>query len=133
MLQMLNNLIISSILLLGGSIMDKNKRIEYLDMARGIAILAIVLGHIYATNFVKVWICSFHVALFFIISGCLIKYKDNQQISLIIKSRIKNILIPYILFGIAYIGIEFILNNFDIMILQQNIKDMIMLKSLGAL
>lgn len=109
-------------------------RLEYLDIARGLAMLAIVLGHIYTTNFVRVWICSFHVALFFIITGCLIKYKDNERkISEIIKSRIKNILVPYVLFGAVYIAIEYILNDFDILLLQQNIKDMLTLKGIGAL
>lgn len=109
-------------------------RLEYLDMARGLAMLAIVLGHIYTTNFIRVWICSFHVALFFIITGCLIKYKDDERkISEIVKSRIKNILVPYILFGVVYIAIEYVLNDFDILLLQQNTRDMLMLKGVGAL
>ena len=46
------------------------KRLNYLDYAKGIGILLVVLGHIY-NNSVKLWIYSFHMPLFFIISGYL--------------------------------------------------------------
>lgn len=111
----------------------REERLEWLDMARGISIISIILGHIYATNVVKIWICSFHVPLFFIISGCLIKYKSHNDLKKTIITRVRTVLLPYILFGIIYILIEFILTDFDILILVNDIKHLMMFRGVGAL
>lgn len=52
-----------------------NKRIEYIDNARGIAMLLVILGHCtqgveYTLNH---FICSFHMPLFFFLSGIFAK------------------------------------------------------------
>ena len=71
--------------------MVKNERINYLDIAKGIAILLVILGHIYSENPVKVWLYSFHLPLFFFISGCLLSLRslDNIDTFKIIKSKAK--------------------------------------------
>ena len=60
-----------------------NKRRNWIDISRGIAILLVVLGHIillenpdnsHLLNNVQLYIYSFHVPLFFIISGTLMYY-----------------------------------------------------------
>ena len=87
--------------------MEQNKRrLNYLDYAKGIGILLVVLAHIYCFNpklqesMIVVWIYSFHMPLFFIISGMLIKFKDEKLSKNIILKKIKNILIPYLFFSI---------------------------------
>ena len=46
----------------------EDKRLDYLDIAKGIGILLVVLGHIYGNNNVfHVWIYSFHMPLFYFI------------------------------------------------------------------
>ena len=55
------------------------RRLNYLDYAKGIGILLVVLGHIY-NNSVKLWIYSFHMPLFFIISGYLLEYNKTYDI-----------------------------------------------------
>ena len=70
-----------------------SKRLNYLDYAKGIGILLVVLGHIYNNN-TKLWIYSFHMPLFFIISGYLLEYNktyDKKFITIKI----------YIVFGIT--------------------------------
>ena len=42
------------------------KRIHYLDYAKGIAIILVVLGHIFSGGNIKTYIYSFHMPLFFI-------------------------------------------------------------------
>ncbi|MCC3671316.1 acyltransferase family protein [Terrisporobacter mayombei] len=58
--------------------MNNKNRLYYLDNTRGFALLGVVIGHIYESNnaFIN-WIYSFHVPLFFIISGALLYYKDS--------------------------------------------------------
>ena len=72
-----------------------NKRIEYLDYVKGFGILLVILGHVYTgDNYIKIWLCSFHMPLFFIISGCLLKYNDCRNISLkeFIRKRINGLI-----------------------------------------
>lgn len=97
-----------------------DKRIEYLDYAKGIGILLVALIHIYAfnpdinrDNFV-VWVHSFHMPLFFIISGILLKHKDVQLNYKAIKNRIKGLLIPYLIFSIITIMVKTITEGFSI-------------------
>lgn len=70
------------------------KRIEYLDVAKGIGIMLIVLGHSKLPGIILSWIYSFHVPLFFIISGYLYK---PRSISEIVRKGFKQLLIPMFL------------------------------------
>ena len=47
------------------------ERIAYVDAARGLAILCVVLGHLYPGDGIVQYISSFHVPVFFILSGLL--------------------------------------------------------------
>ena len=48
-----------------------------IDIARGIACLLVIIGHISSTpSQVNVWIYAFHMPLFFIISGLIINTKE---------------------------------------------------------
>lgn len=90
----------------------ENKRLDYLDSARGFALLGVIIGHIYKSdNILITWIYSFHVPLFFIISGSLLYYKDtvNKNLLSLTINRVKSILIPYIIFCFINIVFELIL------------------------
>lgn len=96
--------------------MDDNKRLGYLDNARGLALLGVIVGHIGKIfphdSILIMWIYSFHIPLFFIISGALLYYKDtvNKRFLGLIISRIKSILLPYIMFCLVNIIFNLILN-----------------------
>lgn len=55
--------------------MEKSKRIEFVDIAKGIGIMIVCLGHSGAEDFFMPWIGGFIVPLFFILSGYM--YKDK--------------------------------------------------------
>ncbi len=68
--------------------MTTSKRLDYLDMAKGIGILLVVIGHLQGKDIfalspyilpVCTWIFSFHMPLFFIISGMLIDHKRDLE------------------------------------------------------
>ena len=48
---------------------NMSNRIEWLDIAKGLGIFSIVIGHNAVPHFLHDWVYSFHVPLFFIISG----------------------------------------------------------------
>lgn len=77
------------------------KRIEWLDWTKVMAIFLVVLGHLPIDNRIIMIIYSFHMPLFFIISGFLEKGSSTRQT---IKKSYKTIIIPYIVyFIITYI------------------------------
>lgn len=90
--------------------LEKKERLEYFDIAKGIAILLVVLGHI--INFktpLSLWIYSFHMPIFFIIAGILIRYKNETKsdMKVVLKKKFLSLLVPYISFSLIYIVYEF--------------------------
>ncbi len=87
-------------------------RLTYLDSAKGIGIILIILGHVLpSNNYIRNWIYSFHVPLFFIISGMLLSYKSSwiyKDKKSIIKNKAKQILYPYATFSMLAIFIMFL-------------------------
>ncbi len=67
-----------------------NKRLDWIDQARGLSIFLVVYGHNFPVN--EPYIYSFHVPLFFLISGMF--HPSNINLALV-KKRAKMILIPY--------------------------------------
>ncbi|MGI6057196.1 MAG: acyltransferase family protein [Bilifractor sp.] len=54
------------------------KRLGYVDMAKGIAILLVILGHtLPPANYIRGAIFSFHMPLFFLLGGYTMKYSDT--------------------------------------------------------
>lgn len=82
------------------------KRISYIDMAKGIGILLVLIGHsAFPSQNLITWIASFHMPLFFIISGMMFSHteaekKDWKQF---IKRKAQGILIPYATFSVLSI------------------------------
>lgn len=77
------------------------KRIEWLDVAKGLGIICVVYGHtIFKDELWRIWIYSFHMPLFFFLSG--ITYNEEKYINdrKFLASKIKSILIPYFIFCI---------------------------------
>lgn len=74
------------------------KRLYYLDMARGLAIILVIVGHMLPQGELNIFITSFHVPLFFIVSGSLIKYKGKKKINL--SNSIKRLVVPYLMFSL---------------------------------
>lgn len=52
-----------------------NQRIEFIDVTRGMAMLLVIFGHCFISETVLLnrYILSFHMALFFLVSGVFIK------------------------------------------------------------
>lgn len=71
--------------------MNSSDRIRWIDIAKGVAILSVILGHTFMFgNPVHAFVYSFHIPLFFIVSGYLAKPKKVD-----IKKLSKRLLCPY--------------------------------------
>ena len=78
-------------------------REKWIDIAKGIGIILMVIGHANAPTTLKIWIYGFHMPLFFIIAGY--TFNRNKWIAKgfvpLIISRTKTYLIPYACFLIV--------------------------------
>lgn len=81
-------------------IQEQNQRINWIDIARGIGIILVVFGHTWRENLPKDWLYSFHMPLFFFISGWLVNIKKTNLINwknFLIK-KFLSLIVPYVLF-----------------------------------
>lgn len=87
---------------------NMKERIKWIDTAKGIGIILVILGHVTSakSNLVIV-IYSFHMPLFFFLSGYVFSYKKYQNGWLFLKKKAQNLLIPFFCFtGVAiFLGI----------------------------
>lgn len=79
-------------------VMARSSRLTALDSLRGFGILLVVLGHASRSVGLVSWIFSFHMPLFFIISGML--FHERQFLDSF-KKKATRLLIPYLFFGIV--------------------------------
>lgn len=116
-------------------------RLDYIDKVKGFAICLVVLGHI--TQFDKnltgltIWIYSFHIPLFFIVSGYLNSYRSNEiELKEKIKRKWNSLIIPYIWFSIINFTLKLtvitITDNFSIDSLLYEIKRVLTLYGNGT-
>lgn len=83
--------------------MDTKKRIHYVDAAKAIAIILVIIGHCYWTIAIPRLgrlIYSFHIPLFFIVSGFFLK---NMALKKAIEKYAKAYLWPYLMIGLLII------------------------------
>ena len=99
-----------------------SKRIAYLDVAKGIGILLVMLGH----NYVKAslpgmekFIFSFHMPFFFLVSGML--FKPNYPLLVMFKRRFETLIRPYLAAIILLYSVYFFYTDIKIMTLFRRI------------
>lgn len=96
--------------------MIQAKRLDYFDMAKGIGILLVVIGHLQGEEIfslspyilpVCTWIFSFHMPLFFLISGMLICYRNDidKDLRTLVQKRFRGIMVPYLCFSAIYMSV----------------------------
>ena len=80
-----------------------DNRIVWIDNVKAIGIFLVVLGHLFIKEgWVMSFIYSFHMPLFFFVSGIL--FKNNMPFGVLVKKNVKRLLIPYVSFyALSYI------------------------------
>lgn len=87
---------------------EAKPRLAYIDIAKGFAMLCIIAGHfgiITANRFVY----TFHVPLFFLISGYFLS--TRLDLKTFIKKKVRQLIVPYYVAGFAIIMFAGIINS----------------------
>ena len=108
-----------------------SKRLEYIDVMRGIAILLVIFEHCIGSlnDTTARLILSFHMPLFFFISGCLLKPITGGVIVFFVK-KCKALLLPQITLALLSLFATIL---FDVLLKQSiTINDVNILKPFGA-
>lgn len=88
------------------------KRIEYIDIARGLGIILVVIGHS-GSPFRNI-IYLFHMALFYFISGYFYKEEYSHNPLAFLKKRIKSLYLPFVKYGLVFLCLHNLFINLSI-------------------
>lgn len=80
------------------------RRIAWLDAARGIGILLVIVGHALARGFVFDVIYAFHMPLFFFLSGVVSPSALNIPLAAQARRLARSLLAPFAFFGLVTLG-----------------------------
>lgn len=87
------------------------QRVHYIDIARGIAIILMIIGHTLELGLTRKIIFSFHMPLFIIISGMFFK---KRKIKEELTHLNKKLIIPYVITIIITYMLRYIIHNQEI-------------------
>ena len=85
----------------------QKKRITYIDIAKGIGMLAVIWGHIYASYSSPsiVLAYAFDIPLFLTLAGMMYDGKKYDTLSRLVMNRTRSLLIPYLLYSLITWGL----------------------------
>lgn len=79
----------------------ESRRLDYIDIAKGLGMLAIIWGHIMLFGWSYKLVYGFHIPLFFMLSGMCFNQKKYTSVDQLIGRRVKTLLIPYVVFSLV--------------------------------
>lgn len=88
----------------------QNKRIDWIDVAKGYGIILVILGHCFnKETMIHNWIFSFHMPLFFLLSGYCFRIEKYKSLKEVIIDKYKSLIIPYIKFWVLGLAVTFLI------------------------
>ena len=87
----------------------ENKRLEYVDFARGMGVLLMVMGHVGFGGKFSLFIHAFHMPVFFLFSGMFYREMPLRER---FRRRFDTLLRPYIIWGGIAFAIWYVLHGF---------------------
>lgn len=75
-------------------------RVNYIDYAKALGMLTVMWGHI-ALGVSATFVYTFHMPLFFFLSGMVYQKEKYPQFRIFVKRRIETLLIPYVIYSFA--------------------------------
>lgn len=88
---------------------NKSERIPWIDLAKGITIVLMVLGHSNLPKIIHYWIFSFHMPLFFILSGMTTNWNKLDSLGFLC-IKLKKLGLPFFIYSTICLMVIQILN-----------------------
>ena len=113
-------------------------RDQYYDLIKGVLIILVVFGHILPeTNFLHIYIYSFHMPAFFIVNGMLLNHTAFTKKTFfgrkgVLLRGIKAIMIPYCIYAVVLSLTRWVFAGFDLGNLKWQVIDFFSLSGIGA-
>lgn len=82
------------------TLIQNKKRIDWIDMAKGYGMIAVIISHI-CLGPLNLWLYTFHMPLFFFLSGYV--FDNKNKFSDFIKKKARSLLVPYFSLGIPMV------------------------------
>lgn len=90
--------------------MKESQRIDWIDIAKGIGIIFVVLGHcVVKTDYIHKFIFSFHMPLFFVLSGYCFHVEKYKSVKEVLQKRARALLLPYCKFVLVGLCVTFLI------------------------
>lgn len=86
----------------------KNNRIMWVDELKGFAIILVMCGHAIFPDLLKGELYSFHIPLFFFLSGYVFSIRKYNGFREFLKSKVRSLIIPLLSFSIFIFVFDFI-------------------------
>ncbi len=112
------------------SLVESKNRIAWIDMAKGYGMLAVIIAHIVYRGPLHDWIYTFHMPVYFFLSGYVFSNKDKFDV--FVKKKARSLLVPYFSLGIPMVVFTFLLklyqNSFTVNFAKELVKNFIIQK-----
>ena len=80
--------------------MQKHSRLYYIDIAKGLAMLLVIIGHCsYSEKVLVGWLYSFHMPLFFALSGFTFRPEKYKSLREVFVAKARQLIVPYFFFS----------------------------------
>ncbi|HEX7819407.1 MAG TPA: acyltransferase family protein [Sphingobium sp.] len=83
-------------------------RVEWVDAAKGIGILLVIAGHVWWRGPWRDMIYAFHMPLFFLLSGYMVK--PQPTLPLVVK-QVRSLLVPFAAFSLLLIAVDLLVEG----------------------
>ena len=83
---------------------DTKKRIELIDISKGIGIILVIMGHTIALRYSQ-WLYTFHLPLFFLLSGLVYNANKYNRYTVLLRQKSNQILWPWLKFFIVGLAV----------------------------
>ncbi|MBO7048721.1 MAG: acyltransferase family protein [Spirochaetia bacterium] len=88
----------------------EEQRLDWIDMSKGIGIILVVLGHCFNKgNPIHNWIFSFHMPLFFILSGFCFHIEKYPEFNILLRKKISRLIVPFIKFWVLALFVSLLI------------------------
>ena len=83
---------------------EAKQRVAWADMAKGYGILAIMVSHVWTGHTLSLWLFTFHVPLFFFLSGFL--FRGGKPFGVFLKGKLRRMVVPYFALALPIVAAE---------------------------